>query len=69
MAPAAAGVPKRRRGARKLSQKRNKSRGEITNTYCKLCQYHAEDSVEFDLHLNESRHVFNYLLYQFKEHR
>ncbi|XP_069689318.1 putative helicase mov-10-B.1 isoform X2 [Periplaneta americana] len=38
-------------------------------TYCFLCPFEAEDSSEFDRHLEEPRHCYNYILYRFQQSR
>jgi hypothetical protein len=50
-------------------QKRNKSRGNVDDMYCFLCEFKAEDSDEFNTHLEELRHKYNFKLAEFKNSR
>jgi hypothetical protein len=50
-------------------QQRRKGRGKVGDTYCFLCGFEAEDSAEFETHLEELRHKYNFKLAEFKERR
>jgi len=58
------------RGRPKYEKKHGESRGAAGPTYCPLCGFQAEDSVEFQtVHLESQRHKYNYLLATFQENR
>jgi hypothetical protein len=53
---------------KKWQQKRNKSRGEVGPTECRLCGIKVEDGATFQtIHLEELRHKYNYMLAIFKK--
>lgn len=58
-----------RKMAHGRQQRRNKSRGKVGDTDCILCGFQAEDSAEFEIHLEELRHKYNFKLAEFKEKR
>ncbi|XP_063226708.1 putative helicase mov-10-B.2 [Bacillus rossius redtenbacheri] len=64
------GRAKKNRNLENAIMKRHKQNSNTkTTTYCPLCGYKAEDSLDFTDHCNSSTHVYNYMLDQYHQRR